>query len=940
MLGLRTRGAQPVRVSSAPYRDPADGDPALLDPATLADPTGQSLVLLLSDGAGAAWRDGRIRSVLDRWARCGPTAVVHTLPRRMWPGSGLPAEFWTVSTPRPGAANADWRVHDPLLPYGAPEREDVPVPVLELTPAALADWSRLVASSGGQAQLALWEPRPQLPRQTRPRPPAAVDPDRAALARLDRFQAAASPEAYRLAAHLAAVAPVTVPVMRLVQAATPDGGDPVPLAEVFLGGLVRPAPPSAARPAHAAHHRLFDFPDVVKDRLLDDLPTAELVEVGHRVSRQLDSLAGRSPDFPAWLLGATGGPGPGPGLRADGAPFAWAGGTLLRRLGIGPGEGPGEGSGGGEGKPWWRARARAESWSLAAVGLAERGRLQPLGLEDQSKVGPYSVLGKLSPGTERWLFAARKDDGELVMLRTGGPRPRSQRTWGFLADEVKNLQGLGPRYNTPLITWDTTDHEGWLATVLPVTSGGVPAPTLREFIEACGPVGPTPFLHHLGLHLARALRGAASANLLHGRLSPDRILITEHAPVITSWQHRPGSWGELPAADWRSAAYRAPGPGRLALEAEVFALAAVLCYAWTGRDPHPASRPPDLSVPAGGHSWRTVLANCLGEDPVHRPRLDSLIGEFGYLLGTGAEDTPLTAWMPQRGLDLLRVDAPQRLGNSVGLHPTAEPARSGGAPRLRHRSLRTGAPPRPKRLRRVAVLCPTVGVGLATTAAMLGAALVERNGAADEEVVVLDSGRGADALAAWGDHKVPGGLWGLVDSVTHNHMPNWHGQRDYLAAGPGGVHLLAGERGQLRPWGLTGSEYKALTDHLGRTFRTMVTSVRAPTFDGHVRDVLYRTDQLVIVTGPQPRFLREAAGLLGQIQENQYLRDLARSSVVAVSYTRPRARGLSMLERLCREVVTIPYDDGLNWGDLEGLEELGAETWQTFRHLADLVSED
>ncbi|GAA2151013.1 hypothetical protein GCM10009760_45980 [Kitasatospora kazusensis] len=948
VLGLRTRGTEPVRLSAAPYRDAADGDPALLDPATLADPTGQSLVLLLSDGAGAAWRDGRIRDVLDRWARCGPTAVLHTLPRRMWPGSGLPAEYWTVCTPRQGAANADWRVQDPYLPYGAPGRPGVPVPVLELTPAALRDWSRLLASSGGQARLALWEPGP--PRRPRPAVPRqAADPDRAAVARLEHFRAAASPQAYRLAAQLAAVAPVTVPVMRLVQAAGPQPADPVPLAEVFLGGLVRPVPGTGREPAH---HRLFDFPAVVKDRLLDDLPTAELVEVGHRVSRQLESLAGRSPDFPAWLLGPA--DRPGDTARADGAPFAWAAGPLLRRLGVGPEAAE------RVAETWWRPSTGSPGWPPAAVALAERGRLRPPDPDDPAVIGPYRVLGRLSPDTENWLYAARKKGGELVAVRTAGPRPRSQRAWGLLADEVENLNSLSPRYSTPLITWDTRDKAGWLATAVPLTSGDVPAPTLREFVEACGPLRPTRFLWHLALHLATALRDSAAKGLLHGHLSPDRILLTEHAPLITGWQHQPGRWSALPPADAFSEAYRAPGEGKLSQQADMFSLGAVLQYAWTGRDPGRGSAdPPTFELRADlrhtRQRWRTVLAACLSHDPAERPGIDALVGEFGRALAPGSEDVPLTAWMSPRGRELLgsvNSRGIQPGGPSAAVPGPADPEPADGPPRLRAARVRADPPPRPAGNRHITVLCPAVGVGLATTAAMLGGALVERNAAADKEVVVLDSGRGADALAAWGQRKVPSGLWGLVYSNSRPgaHKPrdsgrldlgeDWFRQRGYLAAGPGGVHLLAGERGELRPWGLTGAEYADLLFGLERYFATLVTSVRAPSLDGHVHDVLRRTDQLVVVTGPQSGFVRETASLLGLIRDEGH-QELVRSSVVAVSYDRPRrARGLSMVERLCREVVTIPYDEGLNWGDFVGLEELAPETWQTFRHLADLVSGD
>lgn len=82
--GLGTRGPGPVRLRGKPF---GTGTPRL-SPGVLADPGGQSLVLVVSDGVGAAWRDGRMRAVLDRWGSCGPVAVVQMLPRWMWAGTG------------------------------------------------------------------------------------------------------------------------------------------------------------------------------------------------------------------------------------------------------------------------------------------------------------------------------------------------------------------------------------------------------------------------------------------------------------------------------------------------------------------------------------------------------------------------------------------------------------------------------------------------------------------------------------------------------------------------------------------------------------------------------------------------------------------------------------------------------------------------------------
>ncbi|MFJ1791922.1 SAV_2336 N-terminal domain-related protein [Kitasatospora griseola] len=331
-LGLRSRGPDPIAPRPRPFTDA----PATIPTRAVVDPTGQTLVLVVSDGAGLAWRDGRMRRVLGDWGRIGPLAVVHTLPRRLWAGTGLAARHLSVRTDRRGAANHTWTVRDPLMPWFTGGPADDPVPVLELTPAALADWARLLSAGGAEVELPLWQPSALARPADAPsaagiqaRPGGAPAPARA----LQRFVAGVSPTAHRLAAHLAALAPVSVPVMRLAQSALDPTGraGSVPLAEVFLGGLLRPVPPPPGRTSELPpNQRLFDFPAAVKDELFAAFPTGSLVAVTHAVSARITSLAGTSPDFPAWLADPRlrGGPVP------DGTAFATIGPALLRHLGV------------------------------------------------------------------------------------------------------------------------------------------------------------------------------------------------------------------------------------------------------------------------------------------------------------------------------------------------------------------------------------------------------------------------------------------------------------------------------------------------------------------------------------------------------------------------------------------------------------------------------
>ncbi|MEU1184892.1 SAV_2336 N-terminal domain-related protein [Streptomyces sp. NPDC005820] len=279
---------------------------------TVSDTAGRTMVLVVTDGAAAAWRDGRLRPVLEAWARCGPTAVLHTLPRRLWAGSGVRADSWQVVSPRPGAANTAWTVTDQVLPPSVAPPPPVPVPVLELTPAGFSTWAALNTVVGRPVPARLWASEPS----QAPAAPVRVS--------VRDFARAASPEALRLAAHLAAMAPVTVPVMQLVHSCLDQRQDTAPLAEVFLGGLIQPVEPEDT--GRTGRHRLFDFTPEAKDLLLDAVPTAELLDCSRRVGERIESLTGRSSDFPAWPLDRD--------ETGEAAPFAYLGPAMQARLGV------------------------------------------------------------------------------------------------------------------------------------------------------------------------------------------------------------------------------------------------------------------------------------------------------------------------------------------------------------------------------------------------------------------------------------------------------------------------------------------------------------------------------------------------------------------------------------------------------------------------------
>ncbi|SDO92256.1 DNA-binding transcriptional activator of the SARP family [Streptomyces sp. cf386] len=307
------------------HRATPDGR-ALHVPA-LAD--GRTVTLVVSDCMGPQWRPGpagdRWYRALRRWASRMPLAVVQPLPEHLWPTTALPAAPGLLTAPTSAAPSAaltftPYDAHDPHTPHeGA-----VPLPVLEPAPTWLANWAALIAApGGGHAPGALaWLP-------PAPLPPAEPAPGVSSLPAQDlvlRFRATASPEAFRIAGHLALANP-SLPVMRLVQRALDRSPRPQHLAEIILSGMLTAleGPPGS-----------YEFRPGVRELLLRSLPRtarARTREFLARVGGLIDERAGLAAgEFRAEVRREAGGDG------GTGPAFATVSAETIRRLGGEPAE--------------------------------------------------------------------------------------------------------------------------------------------------------------------------------------------------------------------------------------------------------------------------------------------------------------------------------------------------------------------------------------------------------------------------------------------------------------------------------------------------------------------------------------------------------------------------------------------------------------------------
>ncbi|WP_017587752.1 FxSxx-COOH system tetratricopeptide repeat protein [Nocardiopsis ganjiahuensis] len=232
---------------------------------------GPRIVLVLTGGLGAAWRDREFQSWLADLGSRNAVAVLHLLQPQVWRRGTIrtvPSEIRLSWPAAPGAPNSSYLRERAITEVG---EEEAPygtlIPVLPLWPGALHDWASFVMF---RSRSRLWVHTAEFPSRERPAEPGdeivlgrSTELGRAEEVR--RFQQSVSPDAFELAVALAAV-----PLQpRMVEAVCEDvlGGDsPSELTEVFFSGLVQLVDGEGANPP--GEEPRWEFRDGVRRELL------------------------------------------------------------------------------------------------------------------------------------------------------------------------------------------------------------------------------------------------------------------------------------------------------------------------------------------------------------------------------------------------------------------------------------------------------------------------------------------------------------------------------------------------------------------------------------------------------------------------------------------------------------------------------------------------
>ncbi|MFF3203165.1 SAV_2336 N-terminal domain-related protein [Streptomyces sp. NPDC002962] len=897
VLGLDTRSAGEPRLHARPFQPDSTPVPT----TTVNDPTGRTLVLVVSDGMGRAWRHGALYALLHSWAARGPVALLHTLPQEMWEASGIHAERWQATTRRIGGANTSWRITDPVLPPDLARFADVPVPVLEPSARALGDWARLLASPGTTVEL------PLLSRPTRH---AAVTAARD-LQSAQHFRDAATPEAYRLAAHLAAVSPLSVPVMRLVQSAVPWPATTSHLAEVFLGGLVRPAPAPVPGPL-PAKHLVFDFTEESKAVLLDAVPQAELLGTSRSIGRRLEQLAGNSPDFPAWLAHPDG----SAELPGSHRPFTSVERRLLARLGVSTvrrdrGAGPS-----GPAQP----SDPGDDW----------GQLTDA---DPRRIGPYELRGRRrGRRTVAYLGVAERANGSRQWAVVRTPRPDLPAANARLIEvEARVLERLGGQYAPKPLGTGLDDSPPWLAMAPIADEGGVrrQPPRLAELLTAAAEDGSAPFDLLTGLlvgwHLSSALSVCHLNGLVLCDLSADGVFVLRRTVVL-------GNLSDC-VVDGR---YEGTGSAPTVKD-NMRSLGELLQLISSRVGVNTPGLPDGMHLWQGDgwESLRLLVLRCFDPLPAARPAAGEIADVLArYIsLARAVRDSS-----PSR--------VPIRLAPRVPLRPPpAEPVPAETVSPLRlprFGTARRDSEALLERLRvplgqgrRLTLLGAHAGTGRTVTTVVLGSLLATVRG---EPVLALDGPPTERALNRYLRDRERAATRDIA--LLPPDTP-YAGIRALTTRLDSGLEVAGyGARADLNP--AHAQEYARVLTLADPYYAFVLTNCLPSRADRPAEAVLDLTDQLILCCTASEASLADARHLLRRLPDRS--RGLMRDVVVVVGGPANASRRLpaDFPQRLgvdAERVVRIPSDPALRNSGFDGLGRLRPATTRAYLKLAELVTD-
>ncbi|WP_344095635.1 serine/threonine-protein kinase, partial [Streptomyces stramineus] len=310
--------------------------------------------------------------------------------------------------------------------------------------------------------------------------------------------------------------------------------------------------------------------------------------------------------------------------------------------------------------------------------------VEQLTQHDPRRIGPFEVLGRLGAGGMGLVYLARSASGRRVAIKTVRTELAEDQLFRVrFTREVEAARAVSGFYTAAVVDADPRAAVPWLATAY------VPAPSLEEIINECGPL-PAQAVRWLAAGVAEALQSIHGAGLVHRDLKPSNVLVVEDGPRVIDFGIASGvSNTRLTMTNVAvgTPAYMSPEQARdsrsVTGASDIFSLGSTLVFAATGHAPFHGANPvetvfmllregPDL----GGlpDELRPLIDSCMQMAADQRPTpadLQAQLAPHLFASGGGDDSGTASAWLPDNAVSLIE----QR---RAGHRPAAAGAGSAG----------------------------------------------------------------------------------------------------------------------------------------------------------------------------------------------------------------------------------------------------------------------
>ncbi|WP_030207360.1 PQQ-binding-like beta-propeller repeat protein [Streptomyces sp. NRRL S-87] len=320
--------------------------------------------------------------------------------------------------------------------------------------------------------------------------------------------------------------------------------------------------------------------------------------------------------------------------------------------------------------------------------------MEQLTQHDPRRIGPFEVLGRLGAGGMGLVYLARSASGRRVAIKTVRTELAEDQLFRVrFTREVEAARAVSGFYTAAVVDADPRAAVPWLATAY------VPAPSLEEIVNECGPM-PAQAVRWLAAGIAEALQSIHGAGLVHRDLKPSNVLVVEDGPRVIDFGIASGvSNTRLTMTNVAvgTPAYMSPEQAKDSRSvkgaSDVFSLGSTLVFAATGHPPFHGANPVETvfmllregpNLEGLPEELRPLIESCMQMDATLRPTPADLQAQLApHLFAAGDDSGTASAWLPARAVELIeqrRAGASGRTTTTPGAAGAARPGPARNAP--------------------------------------------------------------------------------------------------------------------------------------------------------------------------------------------------------------------------------------------------------------------